>query len=109
LTAPRAGRRLASRRRHGVLEETACRSLGDARGPSPVAFLDAPAPLRWLRSACRVQLIGEPGTVDGVMMDFVIKNAGDNPDVHVQCFGDPNVHVINTQFSAVASDITFQP
>jgi hypothetical protein len=60
-------------------------------------------------SSARVQLIGEPGTVDGAMMDFVIKNAGDDPDVHVQCFGDPNVHIINSQFSAVASDITFQP
>ena len=60
-------------------------------------------------SSARVQLIGEPGTVDGAMMDFVIKNAGDDPDVHVQCFGVPDVHIINSQFSAVASDITFQP
>lgn len=57
----------------------------------------------------RVELIGEPGTADGVMMDFVVKNRGDDPDVHVQCFGDPNVYIINTQFAAVLSNIVFQP
>ena len=57
----------------------------------------------------RVELIGEPGTADGVMMDFVFKNAGDDPNVHVQCFGNPDVHIINTQFAAVLSNILLQP
>lgn len=60
-------------------------------------------------TSASVQLIGENGTVDGVMMDTVVKNAGDDPDVHVQCFGIPQVHVINTQFAAMAADLTFQP
>lgn len=60
-------------------------------------------------TSAHVQLIGEDGTVDGVMMDTVVKNPGDDPDVHVQCFGIPQVHVINAQFAAMAADITFQP
>ena len=55
-----------------------------------------------------VELIGEPGTVDGVMMDIVGKNPGDDPNVHVQCFGNPDVHIINTQFMAVVSEVVFQ-
>jgi hypothetical protein len=48
------------------------------------------------------------GQVDGVMMDTVTKNAGAAADVHVQCFGDPSVHVINSQFVALPSQITVQ-
>jgi hypothetical protein len=59
-------------------------------------------------SQARVQLIGEPGTADGTMMDFLFKT-GDDPEVHVQCFGDPSVHIINTQFAAVLSNIMLQP
>lgn len=48
------------------------------------------------------------GQIDGVMMDIVTKQVGDNTDVHVQCFGPPDVHIINSQFVAVASAITSQ-
>jgi hypothetical protein len=52
---------------------------------------------------------GEPtGQVDGVMMDIVTKNPGDAADVHVQCFGDPSVQIINSQFVALPSQITLQ-
>ena len=45
------------------------------------------------------------GQVDAFMMDMVIKKPGDNPDVHIQCFGAGDVSIINTQFLAVP----FQP
>ena len=35
------------------------------------------------------------------MMDMLIKQKGDDPDVHVQCFGPEDVHIINTQFVAI--------
>ena len=41
------------------------------------------------------------GTVDGIMMDMLIKQKGDDPEVHVQCFGPETVHIINTQFVAI--------
>jgi hypothetical protein len=45
--------------------------------------------------------VGETATVS--LMDSVFKQAGDDADVHVQCFGptDGGIHVINTQFVAV--------
>jgi len=49
------------------------------------------------------------GQVDAFMMDVVRKNPGDNPDVHIQCFGPPTVSVINTQFLAITGTINFQP
>jgi len=51
---------------------------------------------------------GENTQVDGVMMDFVTKNVGDYPFVYVHCFGPSDTSVINTQFEAVRSKITFQ-
>ena len=59
-------------------------------------------------SAARVQLIGEPGIVDGVMMDYLAKYEGDDPEVRVQCYGDPSVHVVNSQFAAVLSAFILQ-
>jgi hypothetical protein len=56
----------------------------------------------------RVELIGEPGTADGVLMDYLTKD-GDDPEVHVQCFGGPEVHIINTQFVAILSTIIVTP
>lgn len=56
-----------------------------------------------------VQLIGWPGTRDSVMMDTLIKYAGDDPVVRVQCFGDATVHVINSQFAAVPVTLVLQP
>jgi hypothetical protein len=49
------------------------------------------------------------GQIDAYLMDKLRKNAGDDPDVHVQCFGPPDVHIINTQFSAVVTTIHLQP
>jgi hypothetical protein len=60
-------------------------------------------------SESRVELIGWPGTSDGVMMDYLVKNDGDDPNVWVQCFGDREVHIINTQFAAVLSIFELQP
>lgn len=51
---------------------------------------------------------GDPGQVDGYMMDILDKQPGDDPDVHVQCFGPPDVHIINTQFAAVATTLHLQ-
>lgn len=44
------------------------------------------------------------GQIDGYMMDIVRKFPGDDPDVHVQCFGPSDVHIINTQFEAVLTN-----
>jgi hypothetical protein len=44
---------------------------------------------------------GASSQIDGYMMDILIKNPDDDPDVHVQCFGPPDVQIINTQFGAV--------
>jgi hypothetical protein len=52
---------------------------------------------------------GDLGQSDGVLMDFVTKSEGDDPDVHVQCFGGPEVSIINTQFVALPAAITLQP
>lgn len=41
------------------------------------------------------------GQIDGFMMDMVQKSPTDSPDVHVQCFGPPDVQIINTQFVAI--------
>jgi hypothetical protein len=41
------------------------------------------------------------GQIDAFMMDLVFKTATSNPDVHVQCFGPSDVHIINTQFLAI--------
>lgn len=41
------------------------------------------------------------GQIDGFMMDMVHKGPADAPDVHVQCFGPPDVQIINTQFVAI--------
>jgi hypothetical protein len=52
----------------------------------------------------------QSGQVDAYMMDLVQKNLGDPPDVHVQCFGPPDVQIINTQLVAVpAPSLTIQP
>jgi hypothetical protein len=52
---------------------------------------------------------GDPaGTVDGVLYDIVFKQPTDAANVHVQCFGPPSVHIINTQFSAVAANVQLQ-
>jgi hypothetical protein len=50
--------------------------------------------------------IDRVGEVSAVLMDVVIKNPDDDPDVNVQCFGpdDGSVHVINTQFIAISYD-----
>jgi hypothetical protein len=42
------------------------------------------------------------GQADGVLLDIVIKRAGDPTDVHLQCFGpgDGSVHIINSQLMA---------
>jgi hypothetical protein len=44
----------------------------------------------------------QSGQTDGVLMDIVIKRAGDATDVHLQCFGpgDGSVHIINPQLIA---------
>ena len=52
---------------------------------------------------------GDLGQTDGVLMDFVTKNPGDDPDVHVQCFGGPETSIVNTQLIALPAAITFQP
>jgi hypothetical protein len=57
----------------------------------------------------RVQLIGWPGTSDGVMLGFVHKREGDDPAVHVQCFADHNVIVVNPQFVAVPATLVLHP
>jgi hypothetical protein len=49
------------------------------------------------------------GQIDAFMMDIVRKNPGDDPDVHVQCFGPPNVSIINTQFVAISGTVNIQP
>jgi hypothetical protein len=49
------------------------------------------------------------GQVDGYMMDFVRKQVGDDPDVHVQCFGPADVKIINTQLVALPTTINLQP
>jgi hypothetical protein len=41
------------------------------------------------------------GQIDGFMMDMVQKGPASAPDVHVQCFGPPDVQIINTQFVAI--------
>jgi hypothetical protein len=41
--------------------------------------------------------------VDGVLMDIVTKSVGDPPDVHVQCFGPPDVSIVNARFQAVSA------
>jgi len=45
----------------------------------------------------------QDGQVDGLLMDIVIKRPGDDPNVHLQCFGpsDGSVHIINAQFLAI--------
>lgn len=35
------------------------------------------------------------------MMDMVRKGPASTPDVRVQCFGPPDVQIINTQFVAI--------
>jgi hypothetical protein len=47
-----------------------------------------------------VSPIGE-ATVDGFMMDLVTKGPSASPDVHIQCFGPADIHMINPQFDAV--------
>jgi hypothetical protein len=44
----------------------------------------------------------QSGQSDGVLMDIVIKRAGDPTDVHLQCFGpgDGSIHIINPQLMA---------
>ena len=49
------------------------------------------------------------GQIDAFMMDVVHKNAGDDPDVHIQCFGPADLSVINTMFVAVTGTINVQP
>jgi hypothetical protein len=52
---------------------------------------------------------GDLAQTDGVLMDFVTKNPGDDPDVHVQCFGGPETSIVNTQFVALPATVTLQP
>jgi hypothetical protein len=60
-------------------------------------------------SQANVPIGGEnTGQVDAYMMDILTKNPGDDPDVHVQCFGPPDVHIINSQFAAVATTLHLQ-
>jgi hypothetical protein len=48
------------------------------------------------------------GQVDGFLMDFVSKQPGADPDVHVQCFGPPDVQIVNSRFVAVPTTLHFQ-
>jgi len=48
------------------------------------------------------------GQVDGYMMDHFFNNAAAPVDVHVQCFGPPNVSIINPQFMALPGTLHFQ-
>ena len=38
---------------------------------------------------------------DGFIMGIVIKRPGDAPEVQLQCFATPDVHVINSQLLAI--------
>jgi hypothetical protein len=49
------------------------------------------------------------GQVDGYMMDSFFNNAAAAVEVHVQCFGPPNVLIINAQFVALPGTVHFQP
>ena len=47
--------------------------------------------------------------VDGVLMDTVLKQPGDDPEVRVVCFGTGGtVNVINSQFAATRGTFSFQ-
>jgi len=61
-------------------------------------------------SSARVALIGgDEGQHDGVLMDILIKGPADDAEVHVQCWGPKEVHIINTQFAAVPYNLVFYP
>jgi hypothetical protein len=49
---------------------------------------------------------GNASQVDGVLMDILEKNT--DGEVHVQCFGPPETHIINTQFAAVPATLHIQ-
>jgi hypothetical protein len=41
------------------------------------------------------------GQSDGYMMTVLTKAPGDDPDVHIQCFGPSDVHIVNAELEAV--------
>jgi Collagen triple helix repeat (20 copies) len=49
------------------------------------------------------------GQVDGYLMDSFANTAATGVEVHVQCFGPPNVSIINPQFVALPGTVHFQP
>jgi hypothetical protein len=48
------------------------------------------------------------GQVDGQLMDIFLNTTSGPAEVHVQCFGSPNVLIINTQFAAFTAALHFQ-
>jgi hypothetical protein len=48
------------------------------------------------------------GQADGVLIDSATKQPGDSPDVHLQCFGPSDVHIVNSRIVAFPSTLQRQ-
>ena len=48
------------------------------------------------------------GVSDGYLLDFVVKQPGSDPDVHLQCFGPPDVQIVNSRLAAYTTTLQLQ-